>query len=210
LIATDPFGLDCVRVSEDGTTTVHGDEEDNCEGDNGYYFDGTVASNSVFVDANDNVVASANGSFQCSGDSGCSVYNSFASVSVYGSFAGGGGGGSTSFTITAGDPNAKHDYCTHQSKMAGLEAILPGGSVLLGGDYTPTAVDAEVGKEALSEAVDAGSKSTGFLSMFRSLTGIPMSVTSKVLTGVGYVMTARDLYEAKGITGEVRGVHGVT
>jgi hypothetical protein len=96
--------------------------------------------------------------------------------------------------IRAGDPNAKKKYCAHQSNMAALEAILPGGSVLLGGDYSPTAVGEEAGQEALREALDAGAKSTGFLSMVRSWTGIPMSVTSKVLTGLGYAITAFDLY----------------
>jgi len=98
-------------------------------------------------------------------------------------------------TIRAGDPNAKKNYCAHQSNMAAIEVILPGGSVLLGGDYSPTAVGGEAGEEAISQALDAGAKSTGFLSMVRSWTGIPMSVTSKVLTGLGYTLTAYDLYK---------------
>lgn len=79
--------------------------------------------------------------------------------------------------------------------MAALEAILPGGSVLLGGDYSSTAVGEEAGQEVLSKALDAGAKSTGFLSMVRSWTGMPMSVTSKVLAGLGYTLTAIDLYK---------------
>lgn len=98
--------------------------------------------------------------------------------------------------IRAGDPNAKKNYCKHQSNMAALEALLPGGSVFLGGDYSPTAVVGEAGQEALGEALDAGAKSASFLSMVRSWTGIPMSVTSKFLTFAGYAKTAVDLYGA--------------
>jgi RHS repeat-associated protein len=98
--------------------------------------------------------------------------------------------------IYAGPAGGKKAYCDHQSNMAAMEAILPGGSVFLGGDYSPTAVGEEAGQEALAEALDAGAKSTSFLLAVRSWTGLPMSVTSKVLTGFGYAMTAINLYSA--------------
>jgi hypothetical protein len=78
----DPLGLDCVRLNDDGSTTTYTDDQDNCEGDNGYYFDGTVTN--TFVDANNNVLANVNGQFGCSGDSGCSMYNNLTSITVNG------------------------------------------------------------------------------------------------------------------------------
>jgi hypothetical protein len=74
-------------------------------------------------------------------------------------------------TISAGDPNGKKNYCAHQSNMAALEAILPGGSVFIGGDYSPTAVAGELGQEALGDALDAAAKSTSFLLAVRSMAG---------------------------------------
>jgi hypothetical protein len=52
------------------------------------------------------------------------------------------------------------------------------------------------GEEGFDLALDAGAKSTAFLATVRSWTGIPMSVTSKLLSGVGYALTAVNLYSA--------------
>jgi RHS repeat-associated protein len=81
----DPTGLDCVRDNGDGTTTTYTDDQDNCEGDNGFYFDGTVTQ--AAIDANGNALASVNGQFQCAGDTGCSIYNNLTSITVNGGSA---------------------------------------------------------------------------------------------------------------------------
>lgn len=83
--AVDPLGLDCVRLNGDGSTTVFTDAQDDCAGDNGYYFEGTVST--AYADANQNVVASVDGQQQCQGDSGCAIYNNLTSVTVNGGSA---------------------------------------------------------------------------------------------------------------------------
>lgn len=87
LSAIDSSGLDCVYVNGDGTWYTEDGDCDNSGGgggDNAYYFDGTVDPNSVFVDPNGNVVASVDGQFGCSGDSGCSIYTNVFSTTVNG------------------------------------------------------------------------------------------------------------------------------
>ena len=64
-----------------------------------------------------------------------------------------------------------------QSGMAFLEAILPYGHVLLGGDYRPSAIAVGAAvdyKEAAEKVVDWAGENSWFLSKLRSMTGIPM------------------------------------
>jgi RHS repeat-associated protein len=82
----DPFGLDCVTVNADGSTsTAIGDCDEMAN--NQFYFDGNVNGNQVVVDNDGNVMASVDGNLQCSGDSGCASYNSLTSVTVNGGAA---------------------------------------------------------------------------------------------------------------------------
>jgi RHS repeat-associated protein len=85
--AIDPFGLDCVYLNDDGSVSGTMSGDGPCEGDNAFFFDGTVDPNSLAVDNNGNVVASVNGQLQCSGDSGCGVYASLTSITVNGGSA---------------------------------------------------------------------------------------------------------------------------
>jgi RHS repeat-associated protein len=82
----DPTGLDCVRDNGDGTTTTYTDDQDSCDGDNGFYFDGTVDPSSAIVDdKTGNVWASVNGgALTCSGDSSCPQTES---ITVNGGYA---------------------------------------------------------------------------------------------------------------------------
>jgi RHS repeat-associated protein len=98
-------------------------------------------------------------------------------------------------TIKAGPPNAKQDFCQHQANLAAAEAVLPGLANAIQGDYRPIAASAT--SEAVQDyALDAAASSTSFLATVRSWTGIPMSVTSKALSIVGYVGTAYTAYSA--------------
>jgi RHS repeat-associated protein len=97
--------------------------------------------------------------------------------------------------IRAGPPNAKSDYCSHQANLAAAESVLPGLANAIQGDYRPIA--ATGASMAVQEyASDAAANSTSFLLTVRSWTGIPMSVTSKALSIVGYVGTAYTAYSA--------------
>ena len=98
-------------------------------------------------------------------------------------------------TITAGPPDAKKDFCSHQANLAALESILPGSANAIQGDYRAIAGTAT--SEALQEyAVDAAANSTSFLLTIRSWLGIPMSVTSKALSIGGYAGMAYTAYSA--------------
>ncbi|MGA6980346.1 MAG: RHS repeat-associated core domain-containing protein, partial [Candidatus Sulfotelmatobacter sp.] len=98
-------------------------------------------------------------------------------------------------TISAGDPNAKKNFCSHQANLAAAEAVLPGLANAIQGDFRPIAASAT--SEVVQDyAMDAAANSTSFLLTVRSWTGIPMSVTSKALSIVGYVGTAYTAYSA--------------
>jgi RHS repeat-associated protein len=71
----DPLGLDCARLQDDGTAQVYTDEQDDCRGDNGYYFDGTVDRNSVEFNVNGDILANVDGNTQCSGECNTEVAN---------------------------------------------------------------------------------------------------------------------------------------
>lgn len=101
-------------------------------------------------------------------------------------------------TISAihGYEGSKKQFCDQQSNKAFIEAIIPGGAVLLGGDYRPTAVVGATAEVAVDRAVDAAAGSSWFLYKFGSLTGVPMTTTAKFLKGFGYVTSAISLYDA--------------
>jgi hypothetical protein len=97
--------------------------------------------------------------------------------------------------IKAGPPNAKSDFCSHQANLAAAESVLPGLANAIQGDYRPIAASAT--SEVVQDyALDAAGSSTSFLLTVRSWTGIPMSVTSKVLSGIGYAGLAYSAYSA--------------
>lgn len=76
------------------------------------------------------------------------------------------------------------------------ESTLPGGSVLIGGDYKPSAVISATAHVGLDRALDFLAGSTAVLQKVRSATGIPMSVASKAVTRLGTVLNALSLYNA--------------
>jgi hypothetical protein len=89
----------------------------------------------------------------------------------------------------------KEQYCKDQSNKAALEDILPYGHLILGGDYRPSAVaggTVEVASHVGPE-IAAGS---GLAWWIRSKFGVPMSITSKFLKGMGYAALAYTGYSA--------------
>ena len=145
----DSAGLTCVTVTggdldsetfQGSVTITKGDCDPTAN--NQFYFDGTVSQ--AAVDANGNVVASVDGKFQCSGDSGCSIYDNMTSITVNGDSPG--QVGIVPLTLSQGQLNTvnsggahvapattdlKQQYCSHQADMAALESILPYGHLLL-------------------------------------------------------------------------------
>jgi hypothetical protein len=91
---------------------------------------------------------------------------------------------------------SKKQLCDQKSDKAFWADILPFGSTLLGGDSTPsTVVPAAVGMAA-GKAVDHVAGSPTALRYIRALTGMPMTLTSKILTAAGWVTTAYSGYHA--------------
>jgi hypothetical protein len=208
----DPLGLDCVRDNGDGTTTTYTDAQDNCEGDNGYYFDGTVSR--AFLDANKNVGASVNGQFQCAGDSGCSMYNNLTSVTVNGGPADMvralfpelnapfviASAPITTATIT-NVPNGKQQYCSDQANNAALAKLIPGGDILYQHQFTPEAAAAA----GISIATDVGadvakdSAKASLLSWLKNSAGVSGQTAGRIGTAlkvVGYLGSAYNAYQA--------------
>jgi len=99
-------------------------------------------------------------------------------------------------TISAGPPDAKKNYCLHQSNMAGLEAVLPGGNVLMGNDYSPSAVLGSTAEIASHVGPEVAAGSYGLLYTIRSYTGIPMSIAKGFFEVVGYAAVAVTGYSA--------------
>jgi RHS repeat-associated protein len=99
-------------------------------------------------------------------------------------------------SATHGYEGSKKQLCDQQSNKAFVEEILPGGSVLLGGNYRPTNVMKETAKEGGEVLVDLGAESNTFMRLLKSKWGVPASLTSRVLTTVGYVFTAIDVLKA--------------
>ena len=100
-------------------------------------------------------------------------------------------------TIRAGDRNFKKEFCDQQSNLAAADAVLPGLGHALNGDYRPVAATAA--STAATEAATTAASTYSMLYTIRSLTGIPMSVTSKLITGfgvVGGVVTGYNAYKA--------------
>jgi len=87
------------------------------------------------------------------------------------------GGPDGNTTISAGDPNAKKNYCSHKSDQAALEDLLPG---ITRGDFVATA--AHVGPEAGAHLALEGAAASGVLHQaIRAATGIPKTITAEVL-----------------------------
>jgi hypothetical protein len=73
---------------------------------------------------------------------------------------------------------------------------LPGGSVLMGGDYSPSAVLEAPAHAGAEYALDTAANSTAFLSTMRSWLGIPMTQTATWLTRGSYMLWAVQGYRA--------------
>ena len=212
LSAIDLLGLDCARLLDDGSVKVYTDEEDDCSGDNGYYFDGTVTA--AAVDPNGNVVGTVDGKLTCSGDSNCAAWNNVASVTVNG------GSASQIALLPSPDqiasdpvnppittatmtnvPGGKEAYCQEQANKAAAAKAIPGGAILYQHQFTPEAAAAagvdvatELGTDA---AKDAGTAS--FLAWLKSSGAVsPQTVgtLSKFVKGAGYAGTAITAYQA--------------
>ncbi len=108
-----------------------------------------------------------------------------------------GGKAANTGTISAihGYEGSKKQFCDQQSNMAALNALLPGLANAIQGDYRAIAATT-TSEVAQDVALDTAAKNTSLLLTVRSWTGLPMSVTSKILRGVGYVGTAVNLYDA--------------
>ncbi len=80
--------------------------------------------------------------------------------------------------------------------MAALKAVIPGGEVLMGHNYRPAAVlvaAAEVGEHVGSHMAE-GSTASKFALRLR--TGVPMTLTSKLLTALTALSLAKISYDA--------------
>jgi hypothetical protein len=127
------------------------------------------------------------------------VWDPLAVYSLWGNDIGSGAannGVTASISAVKGYEGSKKQYCDQQSNKAFIESILPGGHVLFGGDYRPSTVGGAAAGVAVDRAIDIGAKTTSFLYGVRSLTGIPMSVTSKLLSGASLLLTAKSVNDA--------------
>jgi hypothetical protein len=87
-------------------------------------------------------------------------------------------------TISAGPADYKYNYCQKQAAGASIESILPLGSVVLGGNYRPTNVLSETGKEGVGQALDWASKFA------------PLAAASKFFKVAGVTLTLYNFYDA--------------
>jgi RHS repeat-associated protein len=209
---TDPTGLDCVYLNDsgDGVESVdHNSSQQECwdPKSGGYWANGYVA------DSNSSIVTNPNndtiGIYSSDGYSIANQTTTWNPGSMGVAFtpwlsAGDGSGGQaqtpTAQTPTIG-PNhnyegSKKQLCDNKSNKAMLADVLPFGSTLLGGDYSPGEVGTSVAKEAFDYGRDAAIASPMALKAWRSLTGMPMTMTSKVLSGLGLAATAYSAYHA--------------
>jgi RHS repeat-associated protein len=101
-------------------------------------------------------------------------------------------GAANNATIQQGNKQFWKDYCSHQSNLAALEALLPG---ITQGNYVSTAskMATEVGAHT---GLEAAAGSTALKYAIRSQTGIPMSITSKFLGYLAGGLLVYSGYEA--------------
>ncbi len=201
----DPTGLDCVVLHGDaawskmrgGFSVQLGDCSGN-DPNNEFYFDGTVDPNSVLPTIDGNVLAVVNGELRCSGDSNCNIDST--------TVDGGANPQVMSFvseidptvlaniklpitTATIGNvPGGKEQYCGTRANQAAKNAVLPGLSTPTGRKNT-----AEL---AIHYGAEVAEGSTAFKLALRSYTGVAMSTTGKVITGLGAASIAYSSYEA--------------
>ncbi|MGA3197710.1 MAG: RHS repeat-associated core domain-containing protein, partial [Terriglobales bacterium] len=215
LSATDPFGLWCVW--EDGTHDSPfrdgGVSRDDCA-DQGGHWDPTDTIAGIWQDGFGNVtkVNYIDGTTcttgNCAGgtqtleelDQWLQGLQSLGTVNVNGGSAPQvdleNSGTVPVATISAGPPDAKKNYCLHQSNMAGVEAVLPGSQILWGTDYSPAAVGELAGHAAAEYGLDAAASSGGFLYSLRSLTGVPMTQAAKWLGRGSIAIWGYQVYQA--------------
>lgn len=202
----DPLGLDCVILQGDSAwnavQSLHSVELGACSGkdpDNEYYVDGTVSN--VYVDANNNVVATVNGKLTCAGDSGCSIYDNLTTTTVNGATA-----SQIALLLSPSEiasdvinrpittatisnvPNGKEEYCQARSNDAAKEAVLPG--------LTTPQGRKNAAKVAAHYGVAVAAGSYGLRYAVRKATRIPMSITQGVLEGLGDLALVYTGYEA--------------
>lgn len=100
--------------------------------------------------------------------------------------------GGVNAALSAGDPNARKNYCLGQAHQAGLEELLPG---ITRGDYVPSAL--KVSQQAGAHlALDAAAASGVLKRAIRARTGVTMSVTEKFLGRLAFALLAYSGYEA--------------
>jgi hypothetical protein len=95
-------------------------------------------------------------------------------------------------TISAGDPNGKNNYCSHQADLAAAEELLPG---ITRGQYesTPQKVTRITGVHV---ALDALATRTLWQRWIRWKTGVPMTKTAKFAERAAVAFLVYDLLEA--------------
>jgi hypothetical protein len=92
---------------------------------------------------------------------------------------------------------SKKQLCNKQSDLAFWENILPFGKTLLGGKFDPGTVGYATASYAAGRAIVYGADSPKFLRWVRSSPlEMPMTVTSKILTGLGIALAAYSVYDS--------------
>jgi hypothetical protein len=98
---------------------------------------------------------------------------------------------------------SKKQFCDKKSDKAFWVDILPFGDTLLGGDYSPGTVGAAGAAFAADKVREYAAGSPKTLLRIRTWTGVvsdtagvPMTVTSKFLTGLGWAITVYSVYHA--------------
>jgi RHS repeat-associated protein len=108
-------------------------------------------------------------------------------------------------TTIGPNPNyegSKKQLCDQKSNRALLVDILPFGSTLLGGDYSPATVGEAGAGMVAGQAIDYVAGSPKALRSIRSLTGsltgvrVPMTLTARFLSYLGYATTLYSGYHA--------------
>jgi hypothetical protein len=94
---------------------------------------------------------------------------------------------------------SKKQLCDRQSDLAFWATALPGGHTLLNGNFSPGTVGAAVGTYGVGKAIDYGADTPKVLRWVRSIfepIEVPMSVTSRFLTGISVALAVKGMYDA--------------
>jgi RHS repeat-associated protein len=94
---------------------------------------------------------------------------------------------------------SKKQLCDRQSDLAFWATALPGGQTLLNGNFSPGTVGAAVGTYGVGKAIDYAADTPKVLRGVRSIfepIEVPMSVTSRFLTGISVALAVKGTYDA--------------